>query len=258
MKKVLVLAGSHRKNGLGNKVLDVFKSNFSEAEFEFETVQLSHYRIEFCKGCIACFKRHESVCPCKDDVPMIVEKMLDADGIVFISPVYGMNISGQLKTFMDRITYTYHRPVFYGKPTVFIGSTDVGGVKLLSKYMKYIAEAMGMRWSGYIGALSGKYDRDETYRMNISEEMRTLANSFLNDLKFDERPNPRFSELLHFKKWQQKNRRVKEIYPEDFKYWSDNGWFESEYYYDVKISPVNRFRLKLVEKAVNRMMDRNM
>ena len=38
----------------------------------------------------------------EDDVPMLVDKMVHADVIVLASPVYYMNITGQLKTFIDR------------------------------------------------------------------------------------------------------------------------------------------------------------
>lgn len=79
---------------------------------------------------------------------MIVEKMKAADGIDFVAPIYGMNISGQLKTFIDRIAFLYHKPELIAKPVITLLSTDFAGVKPMAFYMEYMLSAMGMRTVG--------------------------------------------------------------------------------------------------------------
>ncbi|OQY38209.1 MAG: hypothetical protein B6229_06540, partial [Spirochaetaceae bacterium 4572_7] len=108
MIKILVISGSQQKKGAGVKATEIFMSKFDSAEYSFETVFLSDYDIGSCKGCTACFKKDK--CIIKDDLSSIIEKMKSSDGIIFVTPIYAMNISGALKTFIDRISYMLHKP----------------------------------------------------------------------------------------------------------------------------------------------------
>lgn len=56
--------------------------------------------IGFCKGCLACTKTNR--CVIKDDAAELVEKMLAADVIAFATPIYYYEMSGQMKTLLDR------------------------------------------------------------------------------------------------------------------------------------------------------------
>ena len=58
-------------------------------------------------GCNACFKSEDNICAQKDDMPVIYEKMSQADMLVIASPVYFYSISAQLKAVIDR----FHNPI---------------------------------------------------------------------------------------------------------------------------------------------------
>ena len=70
-----------------------------------EVVSLRGKKIEFCKGCFACQQTQK--CVIKDDAPAIVAKMHDADVIAFATPIYYYEMSGQLKTLLDRANPLY-------------------------------------------------------------------------------------------------------------------------------------------------------
>lgn len=256
LKNILVISGSHRKKGTGIALLDAFKKNFNMTDYVFETVHLSDNRIEFCRGCTVCFKVSEAACPCKDDVQTIVDKMKNADGFVFISPVYGMNISGQLKTFMDRITYLYHRPALIGKPAVYLASTDLGGTTLMAKYMTYILNTMGMRTVATLGAYAIPYKKNESYQLKISNKLKKISLKFIDELKTEGMPEPKFNELFHFTKWQTKNKYSKNVYPADYNYWLDKGWFDSDYYYPTKVNVFDKARLRFISKRISSVIQK--
>ena len=48
----------------------------------------------------------------KDDALMIREEMLNADGLIFVSPVYAHQVTALMKNFIDRFAYVLHRPCF--------------------------------------------------------------------------------------------------------------------------------------------------
>lgn len=71
------------------------------AGHEVEKVSLKDKTIGFCKGCLACQKTGS--CVIRDDAGAIVEKMLHADVLVFATPIYYYEMSGQMKTMLDRV-----------------------------------------------------------------------------------------------------------------------------------------------------------
>ena len=139
MKKILVISGSAKKNGNGIKAFKLFKEKFDPLQYDFEVLHLSDYHLQNCIGCTVCFKKEK--CFMKDDLDLIVDKLKRADGFIFITPIYNMNISGTLKTFFDRTTYLLHKPVFYDKHSYIMTTTDIGGTGLVNLYLKYIMNA---------------------------------------------------------------------------------------------------------------------
>ena len=100
MKKVFILTTSLRKNGNSNRLAEQFAKGSLEAGNEVETVLLIGKTISFCRGCLACQKTGE--CVIRDDIAEINAKLMDADVVVFATPVYFYEMAGQMKTLLDR------------------------------------------------------------------------------------------------------------------------------------------------------------
>lgn len=100
-KSVLIISGSPRKGGNTDLLCDAFARGAEEAGGKVEKIFLSDYRINFFSEADE-QRVGDRANEAEDDVPMLVDKMVRADIIVLASPVYYMNITGQLKTFIDR------------------------------------------------------------------------------------------------------------------------------------------------------------
>ena len=100
-KSVLIISGSPRKGGNTDLLCDAFARGAEEAGGNIEKIFLSDYRISFFSEADE-QRVGDRANEAEDDVPMLVDKMVRADIIVLASPVYYMNITGQLKTFIDR------------------------------------------------------------------------------------------------------------------------------------------------------------
>lgn len=105
MKKVLIISTSPRKGGNSQALADAFMKGAKEANNQVEKVELYAKNINFCLGCLACQKSGQ--CVIKDDANAIVEKMRDADVLVFATPIYYYAMSGQMKTMLDRSNPLY-------------------------------------------------------------------------------------------------------------------------------------------------------
>lgn len=112
--KVYAINGSPRKNKntatLLQKALDGVKESAKDKEIETEIINLYDLNYTGCKSCFACKRlggKSYGKCAIKDDVQEVLEKVSQADGLIFGSPVYFGNITGQLMTFLERLLYPY-------------------------------------------------------------------------------------------------------------------------------------------------------
>ncbi len=99
-KNVLVISSTLRKNGNSEVLAKEFAKGAAQNGNNVEFITLQEKEIKFCKGCLVCQKLQ--TCVIKDDSNEIVEKMKNADVIAFASPIYYYEMSGQLKTLLDR------------------------------------------------------------------------------------------------------------------------------------------------------------
>lgn len=105
MKNVLIISSSLRKGSNSEALAAEFARGAADAGNRVELISLRDKDIRFCRGCLACQKTQK--CVIADDAPAIVAKMHDADVIAFASPIYYYEMSGQLKTLLDRANPLY-------------------------------------------------------------------------------------------------------------------------------------------------------
>jgi len=104
-KNILILSTSLRKDSNSEKLADAFLQGAQEAGHNARKISLRDLTIGFCKGCFACLKTGS--CVIRDDAVEIAKQMHDADVLVFASPIYYYEMSGQMKTMLDRANSLY-------------------------------------------------------------------------------------------------------------------------------------------------------
>lgn len=112
--KVYAINGSPRKNSntaaLLQKALEGVKASLKDKDVHTEIINLYDLKYTGCKSCFACKRlggKSYGRCAIKDDIYEILEELSQADGLIFGSPVYFGNISGQLKSFLERLFFPY-------------------------------------------------------------------------------------------------------------------------------------------------------
>lgn len=106
-KNILVISSSPRKGGNSDVLCDEFVKGALDAGHKCEKIFLRDKKINYCTGCSYCADNDYNVCAQKDDMSEILDKMQEADTIVFSTPIYFYAMSGQMKTFIDRICARY-------------------------------------------------------------------------------------------------------------------------------------------------------
>lgn len=105
MKKVIVISTSLRAGSNSDMLADKFVEGAKASGNNVERISLRGKEIKFCIGCLSCQKT--GACVFKDDVPAIMEKVLNADVVCWATPIYYYEMSGQMKTLIDRMNAMY-------------------------------------------------------------------------------------------------------------------------------------------------------
>ena len=107
MKRVVIISTSLRVRSNSDLLAEQFMKGAESAGHQVEKVVLLGKQIAFCRGCFACAKLGR--CVIDDDVNGIMEKVMKADVIVWATPIYYYEMSGQMKTLIDRMNAIYDR-----------------------------------------------------------------------------------------------------------------------------------------------------
>ena len=105
MSKVLVITTSLRAKSNSDALAEKLAAGALDAGHEVETVSLKGKKIAYCTGCLACQRTQR--CVQNDDAVQIAEKVKNTDVLVFVTPIYYYEMSGQMKTLLDRLNPLY-------------------------------------------------------------------------------------------------------------------------------------------------------
>ena len=101
-KKIVVITGSPRKNGNSFAMTDAF---IKAAEAKGHTItrfDAALKKVGGCHACTTCFKSGKA-CSFDDDFNQIAPSILEADAVVFTTPLYWYSFPAQIKGVIDRL-----------------------------------------------------------------------------------------------------------------------------------------------------------
>lgn len=107
--KILLINGSpkgKRSNSLklAYSFIEGFKNGCTndEESLSIDELHVASMNIAACKGCFACWQKTPGICCIKDDMQTVIEKLIDADLILWSFPLYYFNVPAILKNLIDR------------------------------------------------------------------------------------------------------------------------------------------------------------
>ncbi len=101
-KRIVIVKGSPREKGNSAILADKVAEGAKAAGAYVESFYLHGMDISPCDACDACHTEPFGGCVVSDDMQLLYPRILDADAIVIVSPVYWFTVSAQTKLFMDR------------------------------------------------------------------------------------------------------------------------------------------------------------
>lgn len=181
-KRIVILNGSPRRNGNTSGLVRAFTEGAERAGHTVTEFFLSGMDIHGCKGC---FGGHSSrACPCvqKDDMEKIYPAVRDCEVVVLASPLYYWNLSGQLRTAIDRLFALEENDCNllrgHDRSCVLLMAAEGSGFEDVLTYYRHLAEHL--QWknlgevlaggNGDVGEIAGKPELQEACRLGSSIE----------------------------------------------------------------------------------------
>ena len=217
MKTLLISASPRKEQGSSFLLAREVATGLAEEGIACEALYLDDYKLLFCKSCEACHK-NILACPLKDDAMALLQKMLDADGILLASPNYINQVTGSLKVFFDRSAHFIHCLRLLGKYMAGVVTSGSGYGDPVIDYIGYYGRVCGAQFSGGVSAPQ-RYDKDK------KEEAFLLGKKFAKDIrektvypdqmKRIEEHKAHFAAIMKMRK---------DDWNEEYEYWIGKGW----------------------------------
>jgi len=174
-KKIVILNGSPRRKGNTSALVKAFTQG---AESNGNTVTeffLSGMDIHGCKGCFG--GRGDRDCPCvqRDDMDKIYPAVKDCDVIVLATPLYYWNMSGQIRTAIDRLFALEEGGGNllrgHGRASALLMAAEGNGFEDVLTYYDHLMEHLQWKNLGHVlaggncdvGDIEGKPELQEAY-----------------------------------------------------------------------------------------------
>ena len=111
MKKIIVIDGGPRKNFNTASMLQKFAEGAMSVSDKIEVKTVRLYGLDY-KGCMSCMAckvkgKASNVCKFKDALTPVLEEIAEADGLVLGSPIYFGDVTGQMRTFLERLAFPW-------------------------------------------------------------------------------------------------------------------------------------------------------
>jgi multimeric flavodoxin WrbA len=106
MTTILSVGGSPRAGGNSDILMRHFIKGVQDLNVAVEEIQLRNYQFQSCKGCEKC-RKDKSCTGLFDDMQFIYPKLIEAKGLILVSPVHNYNITAVMKAFIDRLYCFY-------------------------------------------------------------------------------------------------------------------------------------------------------
>ena len=176
-KKIVVLNGSPRKNGNTSALVREFSKGAESTGNTVTVFFLGDMDIHECKGCFGGHSSRECPCVQKDDMDKIYPVVRESDIVVLATPLYYWNMSGQLRTAVDRLFALEEGDGNLlrgnGRASALLMAAEGNGFEDVVLYYDHLMEHL--RWknlghvlaggNGDIGDIEGKPELKEAYEL---------------------------------------------------------------------------------------------
>lgn len=247
--KILAIIGSPKgKTGNGYRSVQKIEAQINKlGPAQFTYIFLKDINLNICRGCFTCVSRGENFCPLKDDREKIENLIETHDALILSSPGYVQNVSALMKNFMDRFSYTHHRPRYFDKKVMIVANGGAG----LDKTLAALSIAIGgPQIVSKLSIIAPPWPIKDKVREKNEHKIKDASEKLYLALQKKKLPVPTFGNLLIFKFFKKISKECQTWLPADYVYYKNL----EGYYYETNLNPLKAGSAKLLVKIMGFLM----
>ena len=179
---ITIINGAFEETNNMKELFEIINSNLDNCitlELKLNIINISN--LISCRGCKRCFKKGVCALDSMDNFYEYKERLIKSNIIMIYTPVYVDNVSGIIKTFIDRLASWSHKMTLAGKLCIIIITSNNTGIEWVGNYLYKVMSSYGLIVIGLI---------TKTSKSNLKELKQQI-----NDVIF---------RLLYYRKFPQK------------------------------------------------------
>jgi multimeric flavodoxin WrbA len=219
MKIIGISASPRREKSQTRRLVMSVLEGARQTGADVTFVDICSLEIKYCTACGTCYAKGE--CIHDDDYPVILEKMLDSDGIVWGSPNYINSVTAQLKTLLDRMADSIHCQSFTGKYGCAVSTAGGSMADEVADYMNATMCNLGTTTVGKVAVLLGADPNAIVPAENQAKALgRKLADAIRTQWKDPAQQKIHAERKEYFKRLVTFN---KDLWKHEYDYWKGIG-----------------------------------
>ena len=251
--KIVVILGSHRKGNTLKLVNQVEETMQLLGNVEFTYLHLRDLNLKNCKGCFQCIQKGSDICPLKDDKYLILQTLLNSDGVILATPAYNFNVSTIMKNFIDRFAHLGHQPKLFNQHVLLLSTTaGTGAAEVISYLNKYVGRLWGFRTITSLKILTPPYEKSIKLKNNDIQKINNISKIFFNKIQ----TNNFHLNYYHIEQFCSLRaifsmEKMKNAFPADYELY--NSLNNKKYYYDIKVNAL-KYLIALIQANLLKLL----
>ena len=167
----------------GKGIFDELKKDFSEDDINIHLIHLYDLDFKGCKSCFHCKRiggKYYAQCPIKDDLRELLPEIKNADGIIFGSPIYFGEITGELRSFLERFLFS---ALVYGGESNAPKRMPIGMIYTMNVTEEICEQVYGSKFDVLENAMGSLYSKP--YSLKVYDTFQFSDYSKYENYAFD-------------------------------------------------------------------------
>jgi hypothetical protein len=158
-----------------------------------------------------------------------------------------------MKNFLDRMAFILHRPRYFNKTFTSIVAQGISQGGKITAYLDFIGRGLGFKTVK--GSCIKTFEPiTEAGREKIEKAIDKNSMRFYRLMTRSKNPVPSLFWLMAFRMARTSMKKMLDEKWRDYTYYRDKGWFESDYFYPVKLNPVKKLAGNLFDRLALRII----
>ena len=213
---IIGINGSPRgEQSQSRRLINAALTGAKEAGADTELADLCRMSFSFCRACDTCHATGQ--CVHQDQASKLLDRLMQADGIILGSPSYFRSVTAPMKAFIDRLSQVIHCQLFAGKYGGSISTAGGPSAGVVADYLNDVLISLGLYSVGSVAVSLSNGQNAMTHGLEQAAAMgRDLVAAIADKRVYDDQKKTHMRTASYFRNLVELN---KTLWPHEHNTW---------------------------------------